>query len=677
MMEINMQATLIEIQNLMHSSQPTFENVKALIISKGVDDQNMFDTLRKAFEQFTDSGAIFKRIEHCFRQYRSIWNPKRKIKLIFTTPGVVVSDGDKFLEDQLIGSLFYDEAHGIRNGVRDSKLTSHKTSKAFFRLSDRVRSSHGLRHPVFALSGTPIFNGHDDVISILKFIGQKPECDPGYFQDERLREQRLIKSKEKFFIRRLAIDVLDLPTRSMCTHFFHFSNYEVERAGALLQQLQVLSRLISDVDVDGKERVKIQNRMQALLTKMRQHCISEELITSENDPGQVKTVRVRKKIRNNESKEGKENVVEKSRKGPTKIDKLYDKAYGKGKQEGLSESEQEYILNTMENSTKLFHFIQDIYNRCNGRFIHKTDQMETTDSEVVIVTSEWVQALKLIALMIQCPTVKGKYLSDGFIVPELFMYHGQMSDSQKEEALKGCKQNSKAGVPTVLLLSFHAGNTGLNLVFSRCIMILEGWWNKALMDQMAKRVHRNGQTKTCDIHQYVIEGTIEQHILWLQDKKHFDAMTVYGSEKEKHHAKQQKDMRAVKAKGFKIKEAVNGIRAVRQQYAQQTQNWEKLEKGFRHRVEEVDPDKDIRTTHTLHSLPSTSLTVQKPVKPRKPEVRKRCRDEWHDVDGYENNADYGYNSQPLPPPQLQASQNSSWVSTASKVTNALWSSLFN
>ena len=476
-----------------------------------------------------------------------MWNPQLRIKLIFTTPGTVMSDGDQFLKDHPIGSLFYDEAHGIRNGVKDNKLNGrHKTSKAFFKLSDRVRSYHGHRYPVFALSGTPIFNDHDDMVSILRFIGQKPECDPTYFQEDSMRTQRLTEATDKYFIRRLAVNVLNLPDRNMCTHFFHFSNYEVTRAGALMQQLQMLSKLSEDAD--GREKIGIQNKMQALLTRMRQHCISEQLISSDNG-------------------------ARKNKKSPSKIDLLYDKAYSRDNNQELSDDDQTYILNVLESSTKLFHFVQDIYNRCNGRFIHKTDEMETTDSEVIIVTSEWVQALKLIALMIHCPTVKGKYLPAGFVVPELFMYHGQMSKDKKDEALKACKRNADNGIPTVLLLSFHAGNTGLNLFFSRCIMILEGWWNKALMDQMAKRVHRNGQTRTCDIHQYVVEGTIEQHILWLQDKKHFDAMTVYGSEKEKQHAKLQRDKRGIKTNGFKLKEAIDKIKKIRQEYAQQTQDW--------------------------------------------------------------------------------------------------------
>ena len=88
-------------------------------------------------------------------------------------------DEGKLFDVQPVGSLFYDEAHGIRNGVKGNKLNrKHKTSNAFFELSDKIRSHRGMRNPIFALTGTPIFNDYEDMISLLRFIGQAPECYP-------------------------------------------------------------------------------------------------------------------------------------------------------------------------------------------------------------------------------------------------------------------------------------------------------------------------------------------------------------------------------------------------------------------------------------------------------------------------------------------------------------------
>jgi hypothetical protein len=307
---------------------------------------------------------------------------------------------------------------------------------------------------------------------------------------------------------------------------------------------------------------------------MRQQCISEELISNKS-----------------------------------MIDDLYTKAYIN--HEIVTNKEQQFLLDAMENSTKLLHYIQDIYMRTNGRYIHPSDttkgdqigdQKSDPKGELIIVTSEWVTALKLIGLMIHCPMVKTKYLPTNFKAPKLFMYHGGMNSAQKQLVLKASEKCARDGIPSVLLLSFHSGAVGLNLFFSRSIMILEGWWNKALMEQMASRVHRNGQTKDCDIHQYIIEGTIEQHILWLQDEKHFKAMAVYGNEKERLHAKAQCDKRKPTKKGFQVKDAVKNMKKIRESYAEKTQNHSLLHKGFRSRIEIIKPEQDVRQTHTIQNL---------------------------------------------------------------------------
>lgn len=557
------------------SSSTIFQQIMDECCEKIRKDAVFVSELKKRCNANNGKQSLITSIMSCFWDNRYLWNPGKRIRLIFTTPHTVVSEGgDDFLNNFQIGSLFYDEAHDIRNGVKASKLNGrHKTSKAMFALSRRIRSSPN-RYPTFALSGTIIVNDYDDMISVLHFIGQHPENDPAYFQNSSTRTQRLEEANRKYLIRGLKADLLNLPDRYMAFHFFHFNQHEVKRSEALMQQLQMLYSMSENTD--GKEKQELQNKMRSVLTRMRQQCISEELISNKE-----------------------------------LIDTLYTKAYVD--QVSISEKEQNFILNAMEASTKLLHFVQDIYKRSNGKCIHTpmnvpspdatdaTDAMDLSldEGELIIVTSEWVMALKLIALMIHCPKVKQKYLPEDYKAPILYMYNGQMNQTQKKFTLDAAKASAKNGIPSVLLLSFHSGAVGLNLFFSRSIMILEGWWNKALMDQMAARVHRNGQTKDCDIHQYIINGTIEQHILWLQDDKHLKAMEVYGNSKEKDYARQQKDKRGGNKKGgFKIKDAVVNMKKIRKEYAEQTQHHSLLNKGFRSKIEVILPEKDIRQTHS-------------------------------------------------------------------------------
>ncbi len=200
------------------------------------------------------------------------------------------------------GSLYYDEAHEIRSGVLQGKLDKkHQTANFMFRLSARVRELH--KYPVFALTGTPIVNGDDDIVSLFHFLGQEPECDPKYFAEKSSRIERLKLATEKYVIRDLRADMLSLPDKWVCTHYFHFSKREVQYSEQLGQELQSLCDELNrtgnkrgkpvnvddfddamDCDdgggqTDGEFKNKIRNQMRTVLLRMRQQCVSEELIT--------------------------------------------------------------------------------------------------------------------------------------------------------------------------------------------------------------------------------------------------------------------------------------------------------------------------------------------------------------------------------------------------------------
>lgn len=104
-------------------------------------------------------------------------------------------------------------------------------------------------------------------------------------------------------------------------------------------------------------------------------------------------------------------------------------------------------------------------------------------------------------------------------------------------------------------------------------------------------------------------------------------MSVYGNEKERIHAKAQKEKRVkgvkgikggAKKKGFHIKEAVKNMKKIRAAYAEETQNHSLLNKGFRARIEVIKPEDDIKKTHTLKDLsPSIPNMEDGGVKKRK------------------------------------------------------------
>ncbi|EIW72382.1 hypothetical protein TREMEDRAFT_70705 [Tremella mesenterica DSM 1558] len=95
-------------------------------------------------------------------------------------------------------------------------------------------------------------------------------------------------------------------------------------------------------------------------------------------------------------------------------------------------------------------------------------------------------------------------------------YDGSMRDDKRQASLETIRSSSTV---RVILISFKAGSTGLNLTCCNNVLLMDLWWNPALEDQAFDRAHRLGQTKDVNIYKLTIEETVEKRILELQDSK--------------------------------------------------------------------------------------------------------------------------------------------------------------
>jgi SNF2 family DNA or RNA helicase len=75
------------------------------------------------------------------------------------------------------------------------------------------------------------------------------------------------------------------------------------------------------------------------------------------------------------------------------------------------------------------------------------------------------------------------------------------------------------GENSVFLISLRAGGTGLNLTGADTVILYDLWWNPAVEDQATGRAHRFGQKKVVQVFRLIAEGTIEEKIYDLQQKK--------------------------------------------------------------------------------------------------------------------------------------------------------------
>lgn len=75
------------------------------------------------------------------------------------------------------------------------------------------------------------------------------------------------------------------------------------------------------------------------------------------------------------------------------------------------------------------------------------------------------------------------------------------------------------GDARVFLVSLKAGGTGLNLVEADTVIHYDPWWNPAVEAQATDRAHRIGQTQSVTVYRMVAQGTVEERILALQERK--------------------------------------------------------------------------------------------------------------------------------------------------------------
>ena len=71
----------------------------------------------------------------------------------------------------------------------------------------------------------------------------------------------------------------------------------------------------------------------------------------------------------------------------------------------------------------------------------------------------------------------------------------------------------------VFLISLKAGGTGLNLTAADVVIHYDPWWNVAVQNQATDRAHRIGQKHVVTVYKLVAEGTIEEKIIDIQERK--------------------------------------------------------------------------------------------------------------------------------------------------------------
>ncbi len=95
----------------------------------------------------------------------------------------------------------------------------------------------------------------------------------------------------------------------------------------------------------------------------------------------------------------------------------------------------------------------------------------------------------------------------------LVEFHGGMDSKEKDAAVESFRRDAR------IFLATDAGSEGRNLQFARRIVNYDLPWNPMKIEQRIGRVHRLGQEKKVLVTSYTLQGTLEDQLLGLLERK--------------------------------------------------------------------------------------------------------------------------------------------------------------
>ncbi|MEF3301975.1 DEAD/DEAH box helicase [Paenibacillus sp. GYB003] len=99
------------------------------------------------------------------------------------------------------------------------------------------------------------------------------------------------------------------------------------------------------------------------------------------------------------------------------------------------------------------------------------------------------------------------------------------------------------GERELFLISLKAGGTGLNLTGADTVVLYDLWWNPAVEQQAADRAYRIGQKKVVQVIRLVAQGTVEQKMYELQQRKKSLIDEVIDAERDPLSSLTEQDIR--------------------------------------------------------------------------------------------------------------------------------------
>jgi len=140
----------------------------------------------------------------------------------------------------------------------------------------------------------------------------------------------------------------------------------------------------------------------------------------------------------------------------------------------------------------------------SGKFdeIYRSLKSLMAENHKVLIFSSFVKHLELIKEKIESENWKYSLLTG--------------RTTNRSQVIKNFQEDP---ANRIFLISLKAGGVGLNLTSADYVFIIDPWWNPAAENQAINRAHRIGQDKKVFVYRFITEGSIEEKIQLLKERK--------------------------------------------------------------------------------------------------------------------------------------------------------------
>lgn len=149
---------------------------------------------------------------------------------------------------------------------------------------------------------------------------------------------------------------------------------------------------------------------------------------------------------------------------------------------------------------------------------------ETSPGEQVIVFSQFSSFLDILQEQLSSHLQRDQ--------AKIYKFDGRLDMKERAKVLDNFNKKDLSCIK-ILLISLKAGGVGLNLTSASHAFMMDPWWSPGMEDQAIDRIHRIGQQNSVKVIRFIIDNSVEEKMLRIQERKRMLGDVVDGDESER------------------------------------------------------------------------------------------------------------------------------------------------